>query len=75
MCTRNSVSKFLINECYKVSEEFPPRLPTLKQVLERYLFFKEDRTENVQREVNEEVYNLWIKYNVYPISANAIQMR
>ncbi|KAL7629927.1 UNVERIFIED_CONTAM: hypothetical protein RMT77_019953 [Armadillidium vulgare] len=76
MCTRNSVKKFLINECYKASEEFPPgRLPTLKQVLERCLFFKEYRTENVQREVSEELYNLWIKYNVYPISANAIKMR
>ncbi|KAL7631030.1 UNVERIFIED_CONTAM: hypothetical protein RMT77_018684 [Armadillidium vulgare] len=76
MCTRNSVKKFLINECYKASEEFPPgRLPTIKQVLERCLFFKEYRTENVQREVSEELYNLWIKYNVYPISANAIKMR
>jgi hypothetical protein len=76
MTTRKSKNKYLIEECYKPSEEFlPGRLPTLKQVIERCLYFEDYRKDSVLREVSEELFNLWVKCNVYPISSLAIQKR
>ena len=46
--TRKSTDRYIINECYKLSEEFSTgRLPTLKQVIERCLFFKDYETDDV----------------------------
>src|SRR5215469_8862237 len=72
--TRKSINKYIINECYKPSEEFPAgRLPTLKQVIERCLFFKDYKTSDVQGTVSKELFDLWLACNVYPVSVHAIK--
>ena len=72
--TRKSTNKYIINECYKPSEEFPAgRLPTLKQVIERCLFFKDYKTSDVQGTVSKELFELWVACNVYPVSVHAIK--
>ena len=65
-----------MNECFKPLEEFPfGKLPTLKQVFERCLYFKDYRRDSVLREVSEELFNLWVEYNVYPISVIGIKTK
>ena len=72
----NKSNKYILDECFKPLEEFPlGKLPTLKQVLERCLYFKDYRKDSVQREVSEELFNLWVNYNVYPISVIGIKTK
>ena len=44
-------------------------------MLERCLYFKDYRNDSVQRKVSEEVFDLWIKFNVCPISVLGIKNR
>ena len=72
----NISNKYILYECFKPLEEFSfGKLPTLKQVLERCLYFKDYRKDSVQREVSEELFNLWVNYNVYPISVIGIKTK
>ena len=65
-----------MDECFKPLEEFPfGKLPTLKQVLERCLYFKNYRKDSVQRDVSVELFNLWVNYNVYPIYVIGIKTK
>ena len=65
----NKSNKYILDECFKPLEEFPlGKLPTLKQVLERCLYFKDYRKDSVQREVSGEVFNLWVNYKHYVIT-------
>ena len=65
-----------MNESFKPSEKFPfGKLPTLKQVLERCLYFKNYRKDSVQRDVSVELFNLWVNYNVYAISVIRIKTK
>ena len=57
----NKSNKDILDECFKPLEEFPfGKLPTLKQVIERCLYFKDYRKDSVQREVSEELFSLWV---------------
>ena len=74
--TRKSTNRCIINESYKPSQEFRAgRLPPLKQVIERRLFFKDYKKDDVQRLISKELFDLWIKCNVYPVTVNAIKHR
>ena len=65
-----------MDECFKPLVKFPfGKLPTLKQVLERCLYFKDYRKDSVQRDVSVELFNLWVNYNVYPISVISIKTK
>ena len=48
------------------------KLPILKEVIGRCLTFKDGKTDGIIKAVSEELDNLWITYNVYPISVNGI---
>ena len=57
--TGKSTDRYIINECYKPSEKFPAgRLPTLKHVIEKCLLFKDYKTDDVQRKVIKELFDL-----------------
>jgi len=74
--TANKSNKYIVDECFRPLEEFPfGKLPTLKQVLERCLYFKDYRKDSVQRDVSVELFNLWVNYNVYPISVIGIKTK
>ncbi|KAL7646032.1 UNVERIFIED_CONTAM: hypothetical protein RMT77_002933 [Armadillidium vulgare] len=74
--TANKSNKYIVDECFRPLEEFPSgKLPTLKQVLERCLYFKDYRKDSVQSDVSVELFNLWVNYNVYPISAIGIKTK
>ena len=79
MSTRKAAyesNKYILDECYKPLDKFPfGKLPTLKQVIETCLYFKDYRKGSVQREVSEELFNLWVNYNVYPISVIRIKTK
>ena len=64
-----------MDEFFKPLKKFPlGKLPTLKQVLERCLYFKGYRKEDVQRDVSVELFNLWVNY-VHPISVIRIKTK
>ena len=72
----NESNKDILDESFKPLKEFLfEKLPTLKQVIETCLYFKDYRKGSVQREVNEELFNLWVNYNVYPISVIRIKTK
>ena len=71
-------------QCDKVieNEKFVPidgfflgKLPTLKNVITRCLYYRNYLTDKTLTTVSEELFNRWIKYNVYPISIAGIRKR
>ena len=48
------------------------KLPNLKEVVGKCLTFKDYKTDGIKKVVLKELHNLWITYNVYPISVNGI---
>ena len=57
MSTRKTANKYIVDECFKPLQKFPfGKLPTLKQVLERYLYFKDYRKDSVLRDVSVELF-------------------
>ena len=74
--TRKQCDKVIGNEKFVPIDEFLlEKLPTLKNVLERCLYYKNYLTDKTLTTVSKELFNLWIKYNVYPISIAAIRKR
>ena len=67
--TRLSAAKVLGNERFGPTPEFPlEKLPTLKQVLERFLDSANIyRTDVAVRLTSEELHTLWVKFNVFQI--------
>ena len=71
--TRNATDKIFGKELFAPIEKFPSgKPPTLKEVIGKYLTFKDNKTDEIIKAVSEELHNLWITYNVYPISVNGI---
>ena len=63
--TANKSNKYIVDECFKPLEESPfGKLPTLKTI-----------GKTVQRDVSVELFNLWVNYNVYPISVIRIKTK
>ena len=71
--TRNATDKFFGKEWFAPIKKFSlGKLPILKEVIGRYLTFKDYKFLKIIKSVSEELHNLWITYNVYPISVNGI---
>ena len=74
--TRKQSDKVIGNEKFTPIDAFPlGKLPTLKNVLDRCLYHKNYITDKTLTIVSEELFNFWIKYNVYPISIAVIRRR
>ena len=68
--TRNSTDKILEKKRFLLG-----KLPTLKEIIGRCLTFRDYKTDGITKSLIEELHNLWITYNVYPISVNSIDKR
>ena len=72
--TRQITDKVIGNEKFVPIDGFPVgKLPTLKNVIDRCLYYRNYLTDKTLTTVSEEVFKLWIKYNVYPISIAGIR--
>ena len=54
---------------------FLGKLPTLKNVITKCLYYRNYLTDKTLTTVSEELFNRWINYNVYPISIAEIKKR
>ena len=74
--TRKQSEKVKGNEKFTPIDAFPlGKLPTLKNVIDRCLYHKNCLTDKTLTIVSDELFNLWIKYNVYAISIAGIRRR
>ena len=68
--TRNATDKIYGKEWFAMIEKLLlGKLPTLEEVIGRCLTLKDYKTDEIIA-VSAELHNLWITYNVYPISVN-----
>ena len=74
--TRKQCDKVIGNEKFVPIDGFPlGKLPTLKNVIDRCLYYKNYLTDKTLTTVSEELFDRWIKYNVYAISIAGIRKR
>ena len=74
--TRQVTIKIFGKKRFVPTEKFPlGKLPTLKEVIDRCLTFKDYKTDEIIKAVSEEFHNLWITYNVFSISINGRRRR
>ena len=74
--TRQITDKVIGNEKFVPIDGFPlGKLPTLKNMIDRCLYYRNYLTDKTLTTVSEEVFKLWIKYNVYPISIAGIRKK
>ena len=74
--TRKQCDKVIGNKKFvPVDGFFLGKLPTLKNVITRCLYYRNYLTNKTLTTVPEELFNRWIKYNVYPISIAEIRKR
>ena len=74
--TRKQCNKVIGNKKFvPINGFFLGKLPTLKNVITRCFYYRNDLTDKTLKTVSEELFNRWIKYNVYPISIAGIRKR
>ena len=74
--TRKQCDKVIGNEKFvPINGFFLGKLPTLKNVIIRCLYYRNYLTDKTLTTVCEGFFNRWIKYNVYPISIARIRKR
>ena len=74
--TRKQSDKAIENKKFTPSDAFPlGKLQTLKNTKDRCFNQKNYHTNKTLTVVSEELFNLWIKYDVHPISNAEIRRR
>ena len=74
--TRKQCDKVIENETFApIDEFFLGKLPTVKNVITRCLYYKNYLTDKILTAVSEGLFNRWIKHNVYSILIAGIRKR